>query len=268
MNLKKYKISEFSKLMGVSLKTLKHYEKLKILIPEVDEENNYRYYNFYHGGRMLRSKCFTNLGFTVKETSHIINDKGIDEIIDCLQRQEAINAKELLLLRLRQERIEEIKQRYMLFRDKANTWMIADRKAYYFIKHVQNGAFIEDEKTWNRVDDLIKCQPHITEIFYYPHKSMTENFIAMGIYAETAEKLKIDVSKPMLYLKEEKCFLYIYSDYNEEEEYILSLLNRILKIMENEGFELSGDIVVEGGFDQYPNGKRVFQKLIWIPINS
>lgn len=264
MDIKKYKISDFSKLTGMSLKTLKHYEKLKILVPEVDNDNNYRYYNYYHCGRMLRSKCFTNLGFTVKETSHLINNKGIDEIISDLEKQEADISKEIELIRLRQERIKEIKQRYELFREKPNTWLIDCKKACYLIRHVQDGAFVEDEKTWKRINDLINCQPHIIETFYYPKDNIQDNFIAMGIDAKTAESLHIDTSSPMIYIKEEKCFVYVYS--SKTESCNLELINKILKIMKNEGYKINGDIIVEGGFDQYPDGERIFQKLIWIPI--
>ena len=131
--MKKYKISEFSKLMGVSLKTLKHYEKFNILLPDVDEESNYRYYNFYHGGKMLRSRCFTNLGFTVNETSQLMSNMRNDKIIDALDNQEAISARELELSILRLERLKQIKQRYMLFNERANTWLIKNRKDLKFV---------------------------------------------------------------------------------------------------------------------------------------
>ena len=41
----KLKIGEFSRLMQVTVKTLRHYESLGLLIPaEVDDSSGYRYY--------------------------------------------------------------------------------------------------------------------------------------------------------------------------------------------------------------------------------
>ena len=41
----KLKIGEFSKLMQVTVKTLRHYESIGLLLPsEVDESSGYRYY--------------------------------------------------------------------------------------------------------------------------------------------------------------------------------------------------------------------------------
>lgn len=41
----KLKIGEFSKLMQVTVKTLRHYEQIGLLVPdEVDQWSGYRYY--------------------------------------------------------------------------------------------------------------------------------------------------------------------------------------------------------------------------------
>ena len=43
---KKLKIGEFSKLCRVSVKTLRHYEEMGLLVPdETDEWTGYRYYS-------------------------------------------------------------------------------------------------------------------------------------------------------------------------------------------------------------------------------
>ena len=45
-NKTKLKIGEFSRLMQITVKTLRHYEQKELLIPkEVDEWTGYRYYS-------------------------------------------------------------------------------------------------------------------------------------------------------------------------------------------------------------------------------
>lgn len=45
-NKMKFKIGEFSKLCQVTVKTLRHYEEIGLMIPvEVDEWTGYRYYD-------------------------------------------------------------------------------------------------------------------------------------------------------------------------------------------------------------------------------
>ena len=54
-NRTRLKIGEFSRLMQVTVKTLRHYEQKELLIPnEVDEWTGYRYYSI---GQMQRLGC-------------------------------------------------------------------------------------------------------------------------------------------------------------------------------------------------------------------
>ena len=41
----KYTITETANLLGVKPHNLRYYEKENIIKPEIDEENNYRYYS-------------------------------------------------------------------------------------------------------------------------------------------------------------------------------------------------------------------------------
>ena len=69
-----YKIGEFAKLTNLSVKTLRYYNEIGLLIPEeVDVYNNYRYY----GERNLKETLIINklkkAGFSLDE---IINNWG------------------------------------------------------------------------------------------------------------------------------------------------------------------------------------------------
>ena len=54
--MKTYRIKEFAGNLGVTEKTLRHYEKYKIVEPSVDESNGYRSYNFRDAERILVSR--------------------------------------------------------------------------------------------------------------------------------------------------------------------------------------------------------------------
>lgn len=61
--MKTYRIKEFARNVGVTEKTLRHYEKFKIVEPSVDEANGYRSYNFRDAERILVSKRFSSMEF-------------------------------------------------------------------------------------------------------------------------------------------------------------------------------------------------------------
>ena len=87
----KLQIGEFSKLCGVTVRTLRHYEKMGLLKPlEVDEWTGYRY---YHVGQLQQMQTIRNLkdvGFT------------LDEIGDLMASETQVPDQELLLAKIRQ----------------------------------------------------------------------------------------------------------------------------------------------------------------------
>ena len=76
-NKTRLKIGEFSRLMQVTVKTLRHYEQKELLIPdEVDEWTGYRYYSV---GQMLKLNSIRNLqrlGFKLEEIRDLYDEES------------------------------------------------------------------------------------------------------------------------------------------------------------------------------------------------
>lgn len=74
-NKMKFKIGEFSKLCQVTVKTLRHYEEIGLLVPfEVDEWTGYRYYNISQLRRMNRIVYLKQLGLSLEEIAELFED--------------------------------------------------------------------------------------------------------------------------------------------------------------------------------------------------
>ena len=73
MNKKtRLKIGEFSKLMQVTVKTLRHYEQKRLLIPdEVDEWTGYRYYSIEQMQKLQNTRDLQRLGFSLDEIKEL-----------------------------------------------------------------------------------------------------------------------------------------------------------------------------------------------------
>lgn len=66
-------IGEFSKLCGVSVKTLRHYEKMGLLVPaDVDAHTGYRYYHVEQMQQMMTIRHLKDVGFTLYEIADLL----------------------------------------------------------------------------------------------------------------------------------------------------------------------------------------------------
>ena len=71
----KLKIGEFSQMMQVTVKTLRHYEQRGLLLPdEVDEWTGYRYYTLDQMQRLNNIRDLQRLGFSLDEIKELYED--------------------------------------------------------------------------------------------------------------------------------------------------------------------------------------------------
>ncbi|MBQ5891099.1 MAG: MerR family transcriptional regulator [Bacteroidales bacterium] len=89
----KLKIGEFSKMMQVTVKTLRYYEQKGLLLPyEVDEWTGYRYYSIYQMQRLNIIRGLQQQGFTLEEIKELLEDgeqmPSIDQLTQKIEETE------------------------------------------------------------------------------------------------------------------------------------------------------------------------------------
>ncbi|UII54201.1 MerR family transcriptional regulator [Cytobacillus spongiae] len=76
-----YKVSEFSRMTGLSKETLRYYAEVKLLEPiYIDPHNKYRYYD---NGSYLIARLLVYLrkfNFTIQEMLEVVRDESFDNL--------------------------------------------------------------------------------------------------------------------------------------------------------------------------------------------
>ncbi|MBS8266586.1 MerR family transcriptional regulator [Mesobacillus boroniphilus] len=93
-----YKVSEFSKMTGLSKETLRYYAEIKLLEPVfIDPNNKYRYYD---NGSYLVARLLVHLrrfNFSIQEMLTVVNDESFENL-------------EQILLKKRQGLVEQVQE--------------------------------------------------------------------------------------------------------------------------------------------------------------
>ncbi len=113
-----FKIGEFSKLVQVSVPTLRYYDQMGLLKPvEIDRFTGYRYYSASQLPRLHRILALKGLGFSLEQIGAVLDEgltaeqmRGMLRLRHAQIRQQLIDAQSQLLeveMRLRQIEHEE-----------------------------------------------------------------------------------------------------------------------------------------------------------------
>lgn len=88
---KKYNITEFSKLCGVTPRTLKYYEELGLFRPySVNPDNGYRIYTLGQVDKISAIRLLQEHGFTLKEIRDLPRQTSFDDIFSHLTEQQTL----------------------------------------------------------------------------------------------------------------------------------------------------------------------------------
>lgn len=69
-----FRIGDFSRLARVTVKALRHYERLGLLLPEyTDPVSGYRYYTAAQAPRLERILALKDLGFSLEQVGHLLD---------------------------------------------------------------------------------------------------------------------------------------------------------------------------------------------------
>lgn len=112
-NKKQLTIGEFARLCGVTVKTLRHYEKVGLVEPViVDDFTHYRYYSPCQMQKMNAIKSLKRLGFHLDEIAEIFDEETIRPEADALDVKIAEATEQIEALRRRLRALKAIRKSY------------------------------------------------------------------------------------------------------------------------------------------------------------
>lgn len=104
------RIGQVSKLYGISLDTLRYYDKIGLLKPTVDSQNHYRYYSFDQLDVLEWILAGKHLKTPLLQLKETIDSENLSTYISVLENQkEGIHQKRLILDKLEEYLLERLK---------------------------------------------------------------------------------------------------------------------------------------------------------------
>ncbi len=242
----KYTISEFAELLGVTVDTLRLYEKYNIIKPIKNKSNNYRYFNDYDARNMLMSRWYRSLDFSMQDVSDLIRNESFDDIAEKI----AVKKEEL-------ETEVRLKMR-LLNRMKCISGDLAEGKKYldqccektlpgiYRIRQTDKNSLVKEEGLKDKVEEWMKYMPHTFFSFRMNNREvLTENNVfdynwGLAMYDKDFLELGLKLDDMIEYIGPGK---YISSVISTTQDYITGeTLEHMLGYIQQNKLSIRGDI--------------------------
>ena len=85
----KYKAKEVSRITGIPVDTLRYFEKTRVISPQIDKNNNYRYYSAWDINFLFEYLKYRKLEYSSKDLIQYIHHASLEKQIDMTEKQSA-----------------------------------------------------------------------------------------------------------------------------------------------------------------------------------
>lgn len=90
-----FQIREVASLLGLSVDSIRFYEKRGLITPQRDKENDYRYYSGNDLIQLYILKIWQKYGLSISEISNLYGKASIDEILNIIDQKEAMYRRKI-----------------------------------------------------------------------------------------------------------------------------------------------------------------------------
>ncbi|MTI49136.1 MerR family transcriptional regulator [Sporosalibacterium faouarense] len=267
----KYTIGEFADMLGVTVDTLRLYEKHDIIKPIRDNRNNYRYFNDLDARDLLMSRWYRSIEIPLQEAAILTKDSSIDSIIEKIEEtqlnlEEEIKRKSMLL-----NKITEINDSLRAIENKLNKCEKRKLPGIYRIKQTSKNTLLKDDHLRSIVDTWMNILPfsfYSCKIEYQEFLSNKDSFgysWGLAIFEDCINDFEIKTDSNVEYIESKT---YIYSVIcNSQEDYITrKSLQHIVDYIEKNGYSIAGDIIGKIIVNEKFNNESKGYLEIYIPI--
>lgn len=151
------KVKEVAELVGVSVRTLHHYNEIGLLIPEKTTEAGYRVYSDENLEKLQQILFFKELGFPLKKIKEIIDSPSF-------KRQEALELQHKMLLEKKSHLEKMIKTMEKTIQYSKGEIQMSNREKFEGFDFSHNPYEEEARKRWGdkAVDEANKKSENMT----------------------------------------------------------------------------------------------------------
>lgn len=268
-----YTIGDFSKILGITVDTLRFYEKRGIVEPTKNKENNYRYFNDLDARKLLMSKWYRSIDFSLNDVTDIVNNPSIGKVTQKIEEiqinlEEKIKMNTLLL-----NKISEIKKDITDIQSSLYQFEIKKLPGIYRLRQTNKDTLLKDSLLEDVINEWMNSFPYSFRSFRLDKKSFFQESClnynwGLAIFEDEMQYVDIKVNDITEYICPHT-YLSTFMPIADYEEYLSkSSIQFIIDYLNENNYTVVGDIIGKLIITEKVNSQYQSYIEVNIPISS
>lgn len=240
-----YKINEVSKITGVSVDTLRFYEKLGVITPKINETNRYRYYDDIDINMIFDYNNYRKLDYSSKEALHFIRSASLEEQAGILEHKADYYRDKIKHYKKLQKRNEEILQQVHNIDQLLNVVRLGETPVCRYIAYRENKRFYGYRQYMEEIHQWLEQIELAENAVIVPHevienKGENKHFWSFLIREEDNAEIGLPLSDNVERIEAGPCVRMMIKA-GKEGTFHYDLLAPAIEYIQKHNFRLSGN---------------------------
>lgn len=255
-----YSVRQFCDMVGVPYSSLRYYERIGLLKPKQDKDNNYRCYTVEDAFLLNRFKKYRALGFEVKEALEIIDKDCNKDLVVKMNLLEKNLKEQFNLLQEQLKKVEEFKQHLTWF-ESDELFRIGQLEDKWFLPASEGLDFTVAK--FDEFSKWVELLPVTTYCKRIRFESPLKIDYGISIDASNVSLLDEILLSNAEFMKGGKCLVFTSHKFKKGSDLNQSM-NEVFEYMKEHQLTQIGDIYLEGVTLKNLDGMRL--DFVFIPI--
>ncbi|UWG96291.1 MerR family transcriptional regulator [Dehalobacter sp. DCM] len=245
----KYTIGEFSDMLGVTVDTLRLYEKRGIINPIKDDKNNYRYFDDLDSRVLLASRLYRSLQIPLEDVAELINNGQLEDIIEKIDEsriklEDQIKKSTLLL-----NKMIEIKKEAAEIPNMLNRFQEKKLPGIYRIRQTDKDKLLKYQSHKETVSAWMNVLPfcfrsfRINKEFFFANDDNVEYNWGLAIFEDEMPYLDLKITSDIEYIQPQTYLSSILPVIPNGEYFMKNAAEFIISYIKDNHYTVIGDIM-------------------------
>jgi len=265
----KFLIGELARIFNTTTETLRHYDKMNLLNPEKNADNNYRYYDIGSMFKLSRILFLKTLGISLSDIEDYMNNKKADRLLFMLKKKNQDLEMEIQKLTNLKHKIDSKLELFEHAKTKLGkiTVETIDQRQGIFLKTIGVDDSQELKEIFKRNENYLKFSSWLVEgqVFTSLPKEDMEN----GVFNQFRYFIEVNPldsqapTAPIILPKNDYACMTVIGPYTDLVKHYKTLVDWI----DTSGYSIVGDSIENNIVDSdYSDSADEFITELQIPI--
>ena len=241
----RYRVKEVSRITGIPVDTLRYFEKIGVISPEIDKNNNYRYYSAWDINFLFEYLNYRKLEYSSKDLIQYIHHASLQEQIDMIEKQCGYFEERREYYQMLYEQSRNHLNAIRDIEDRLNKIEFISMPEYKYILYRQNYYFFNSKTVSQEFKTWLGCLGLMENVVIIPKEiidTQGDNMYFWGLMLrkDWYEKHGMQDGENTRTIESTLCIKTLVEAF-EEGTFNYHLLDHAIAFIQEHNFKLSGD---------------------------